>query len=177
MRWVVFLLCFWLLATASTVAPERFAWDEKRLLRWSDFKGSPDTLEPWGASSSTGISQSYAVDGSGVLLKEHVVVAAHFYPDFSWSRPRHRSKHLLGHEQTHFDITEVYARKLARRIEAYSFTSNSLKEIKTIYEEIERERVAVQQQFDKESNHSMDHMKEIQWELRVPRWLDDDFEE
>ena len=52
-----------------------------------------------------------------------------------------------------------------------------LEEIKAIYQEVEQERIATQKLFDKESNHSIDHMKEVQWELRVARWLDGNFEE
>lgn len=153
-------------------APERFAWNDTRKLQWSDFKGSPGTLEGWAASSSTGISQAYATDGRGFLDKKSITVTAHFYPEFSWVRHRQKTKHLLAHEQAHFDITEVYARKLNAAIASYNFTSNSLEEIKALYEHVEQERIATQKLFDKESNHSINHMKEVQWELRVARWLE-----
>ncbi|EAQ39261.2 hypothetical protein MED134_01540 [Dokdonia sp. MED134] len=173
---LVYILCaVALMATAD--APERFAWSETRALQWSDFKGSPGTLDGWAASSSTGMSQGYASNGQGFLDKNSITVTAHFYPEYSWVRHKEKTKHLLAHEQTHFDITEVYARKLQARIAAYNFTENGLEEIKAIYQEVEQERIATQKLFDKESNHSIDHMKELQWELRVARWLDGNFEE
>jgi len=156
-------------------APERLAWNAKRVLQWSDFKGTPDSLERWAASSTTGISQGYAIDGAGVIDKESLTVTAHFYPEYSWVRHKEKSKHLLAHEQTHFDITEVYARKLKDNIAAFTFTSNSLEEIKMLYKEIEEERIKTQQLFDKETKHSIDHMKEVQWEFKVGRWLAGDF--
>lgn len=157
---------------ATSDAPERFAWNESRTLKWVDFKGSPGSLDGWAASSSTGISQGYSANREGFIDKESISVTAHFYPQYSWVRHSEKTKHLLAHEQTHFDITEVYARKLRERILGYEFTSNGLEEIKVLYQEIETERIATQKLFDKESNHSIDHMKEVQWEFKVARWLD-----
>ena len=88
-------------------APERFAWQESRQLRWEDFKGLPNSTQGWAASSSTGMSQGYATTFDGYIDKESVTVVAHFYPQYSWVRHREKSKHLLAHEQTHFDITAV----------------------------------------------------------------------
>lgn len=167
----VLLILACILLLPVTDVPERFAWDKQRPLQWSDFKGSPGTLKGWAASSSTGISQGYATDGSGFIDKESVTVTAHFYPEFSWVRHKQKTKHLLAHEQTHFDITEVYARKLAKEIEDFNFTANSLEEIKELYTRVEQERITTQKLFDKESNHSIDHMKEVQWEFKVSRWL------
>jgi len=174
MKRVYFVLGFLaVLLVSMSDAPERFEWSKNRPLQWSDFKGSPGTIEGWGATSSTGISQSYSARSDGYINKEAIVVKAHFYPEYSWVRHSQKSKHLLGHEQTHFDITEVYARKLAKKIQETTFTSNAVEEIKALYQEIEKERVATQQLFDKQSEHSINHMKELQWELKVKRWLEE----
>lgn len=171
---ILILACVLLLPGAD--APERFAWDERRPLQWADFKGSPGTIEGWAASSSTGMSQAYATNSEGFLDKNSTTVTAHFYTEFSWVRHQEKTKHLLAHEQTHFDITEVYARKLAKEISNFNFTSNSLEEVKELYNKVEEERIATQKLFDKESNHSIDHMKEVQWKFKVARWLEGNFE-
>lgn len=161
---------------AISDVPERFTWDQTRMLQWTDFKGTPDSLENWAASSSTGISQSYATNSDGLIDKKSISAVAHFYPEYSWVRHKEKTKHLLAHEQTHFDITEVYARKLEERVASFDFTLNSLEEIKILYKEIEEARVETQRLFDKETNHSIDHMKEVQWEFKVARWLEGNFE-
>lgn len=174
MKRVYFLLGLLIILLLSmSDAPERFEWSENKPLQWSDFKGSPATTEGWAATSSTGISQSYHARSDGFINKDAIVVKAHFYPEYSWVRHNQKSRHLLGHEQTHFDITEVYARRLAKRIQETTFTSNALEEIKVLYQEIEKERVATQTLFDEESEHSINHTKEIQWELKVKRWLEE----
>ena len=173
----VFIILLAITLVSVSDAPERLAWNIKRVLQWSDFKGTPDSLERWAASSSTGISQGYASNGEGYIDKASLTVTAHFYPEYSWVRHQEKSKHLLAHEQTHFNITEVYARKLEDKVAAFTFTSNSLEEIKMLYKEVEEERIATQQLFDKETKHSIDHMKELQWELKVTRWLRGDFQD
>jgi len=165
----IIVSCMFLLAASD--APERFEWSEGRLLQWSDFKGAPDSLESWAASSSTGMSQGYEANSEGFINKEAVVVKAYFYTDYSWVRHSRKSRHLLGHEQTHFDITEVYARKLQKLVKETVFTSNGVAELKALYNQIEQERVATQKLFDKESEHSLNHQEEIKWELKVKRWL------
>lgn len=162
-----------LASLALSPAPERIAWSENRKLEWSDFKGSPNTDEGWGASTASGMSQVYTVDGRGFLNKNKVTVTAHFYPEYSWVRHREKTAHLLGHEQTHFDITEYHARLLQSRLEAYDFTSNSKVEVKQKYDEIENQRIAMQQLFDAETEHSINHTTEIQWEFKMARLLRD----
>lgn len=171
MRFLVCILAF--LTMGVSDAPERIAWSDVKVLQWSDFKGSPNASDSWAASSSTGMSQAYELDGNGFLNLSGTTVTAHFYPEYSWVLHQEKTKHLLGHEQTHFDITELYARKLRARIDEFKFTSNSKEEIRALYAEVEIERVAMQQLFDSETNHSMNHMKEIAWELKLERLLAD----
>lgn len=156
---------------ALSYTPERIAWSSEKKLEWSDFRGEPNADQIWGATTSSGISQSYAIDGMGFLQKANSTVVAHFYPEYSWVRTREKTAYLLGHEQTHFDITEYHARKLKKQIEAFEFTSNSKEEVRQLYAQIEEERIAMQKLFDAETEHSTNHTKEIQWELEVARLL------
>jgi predicted secreted Zn-dependent protease len=41
---------------------------------------------------------------------------AEFYPGSSWVKPNRKLASLLKHEQGHFDITEIYARKMSKAI-------------------------------------------------------------
>lgn len=156
---------------AFSPAPERLAWSENRRLVWEDFKGEPDVDQGWAATTSSGISQSYEINGQGFLNKATTKITAYFYPEYSWVRNREKTAHLLGHEQTHFDITEYHARKLKKRIKNFQFTSNSKEEVKILYAQIEEERIAMQRLFDSETEHSINHTKEIQWELEIARLL------
>lgn len=147
--------------------PERMAWEEERPLRWSDFKGTPDYLIDFAATTNSGMSHAYAIDSNGVLDKSSSSVLAHFYPSFSWYKAADTTAAILRHEQSHFDISEIHARKLRKRIQEYAFTTNSKAEIKQLYQLTEQERKNTQALFDKETNHSRIKEQELLWARRI----------
>ena len=142
---------------------ERFSWDSRKPLSWSDFKGMPDRASKYAASANTGMSHTYVISSKGVLVKKASKVQANFYPNLSWYVPKLINETTLGHEQTHFDISELHARKLRKAIAEFRFTSRSKQEIQKIYTEIERARKAMQKQFDAETKHSVDRKREQEW--------------
>ena len=156
-----------LLLISFVSPPERFAWDEERPLRWSDFKGAPDYLLNFAATTNSGMTQSYTIDGYGVLDKSSSKVLAHFYPTFSWYKPADTTAVILRHEQSHFDITEIHVRKLRKRIQEFTFTVSSKEEIKKLYEFTEQERREAQKLFDKQTDHSRIKSQEILWQKRI----------
>jgi len=159
---IVILLCL-----SFSTSPERMAWDEDRALRWSDFKGAPDYLLDFVATTNSGMTQSYSIDSDGVLDKSTSTVLAHFYPTFSWYKPADTTAAILRHEQSHFDITEIHVRKLRKRIHEFTFTTNSKEEIKQLYQITEQERRATQRLFDKETDHSRIKDQELLWQQRI----------
>lgn len=156
---------------AFTTEPERIAWGSDVQLSWSDFKGNSQSKGRYVASTSSGMSQSYVIDGKGMLDKSETFVTAHFYPEYSWYKSKDTTAALLKHEQTHFDITEAHARMLNARIRSYKFTSNSKAEVKALYERIENERREMQRRFDEETNHSINREAEKEWEEKIRRLL------
>lgn len=163
-RWCILVL---ILSVAFVEQPERLVWEEDRLLQWSDFKGKPDYLLDYAATTNSGMSHSYMIDAYGVLDKSSSTVLAHFYPSFSWCKPSDTTAVLLRHEQTHFDITEVYARKLRKLMQEYPFTVNSQEEVKKVYAKVEEARRATQQLYDRETDHSRKQDQEIVWRERI----------
>lgn len=155
------------LCSINTTSPERLVWEEDRPLQWSDFKGAPDYLVPFAATTNSGMSQSYSIRGDGTLDRASSIVLAHFYPTFSWYKPADTSAFILKHEQTHFNITELYARKLRKRISEYSFTKNAAKEIKMLYHKTEKERKNAQEAYDKATNHSRNRSVEEYWSQAI----------
>lgn len=153
--------------------PERVAWSADVKIDWSQFTGMPNTTSGYAATSSTGLSQSYELDGRGYLNKEGTTITAHFYPEFSWYRVKDTTTYLLNHERAHFDITEIHARKLRKRISEYVFTSNSKNEIKRLYNQVEKERQVMQSQFDSETNHSRNRVQEDIWRKVILKMLEE----
>jgi len=168
---IVIVICCAFISDAER--PERFAWDTQKKLRWSDFKAAPDYGSPYAATANSGISHAYAVDGRGFYDKDESKVTAHFYPTFSWYKPADTSDVILRHEQAHFDITEIHARKLRKRIAQFTFSRNSTKEVKILYDVVEKERREMQEQFDSDTHHSRDTQQEFVWENKIAKMLED----
>lgn len=165
-------LCLLLFVAADT-AEERIAWSESYKLSWSDFKGTPKVGNTFVASTSSGLSFSYGFKTiNGEPTNEfNFEVEAYFYPQNSWYDPGRVSPRVLQHEQTHFDITELHARLLRKRIAEFSFSSNIKDELDALYDQVERERREMQSRYDLETDHSVIRDQEAAWVARVQELL------
>ena len=72
-------------------------------------------------------------------------------------------EYLLAHEQLHFDISELHARKLRKALNEYEIGRSIRQDLKSLYNRIESERVSMQNRFDKETSHSENREEEMRW--------------
>jgi predicted secreted Zn-dependent protease len=81
---------------------------------------------------------------------------------------RIKNDHILGHEQGHFDITELHARKLYKDLKEYKFRKGSVSnDINQIYNQVVNELQQMQNDYDKESDHSRNFRLQKEWESRI----------
>jgi len=157
----------------SSSVREKIEWSEDHRLSWSDFKGEPNRNSGYVASTNSGISFSYSYGFKYDELVLDYEVKSNFYPNLSWYLPSIVTENTLKHEQAHFDISEIHARILRKRISETHFTKNVETEIDSLYNQVEVERRAMQNQFDEETDHSNIRDKEIAWEKFVAQQLKD----
>ena len=75
---------------------------------------------------------------------------------------------ILGHEQLHFDISELYARKLKKRLESERYAYGTVKtKVKSIYRKINEELDIYQNLYDAETNFSRNMDKQAEWKLNI----------
>lgn len=142
---------------------EKLQWQENRPLTWEDFRAAPKQGSPFSANTNSGLSYSWnfsTSSGKPVLEQE---VKSNFYPDLSWVKEIKNKQHLLAHEQLHFDITELHARKLRKQLDSYEIGRTVRKDLKRIYNRVEAERVEMQNLFDRETAHSENKMEQERW--------------
>ncbi len=60
----------------------------------------------------------------------------------------------MQHEQVHFDIHELHARRLIQAFKAKTYTANYNEEIKAIYDQIQKEEQDMQIKYDTQSMRS-----------------------
>lgn len=138
-------------------------WSEAVPLTWRDFKGKAREWSGVSALTASAIEYSYDCFGDRIELN----VKAVFIPEESWVKPDAKTDYILAHEQLHFDITEVYARKLRQKLSAEVRTCHDVWRIDRIADKIIDEWKAVQDQYDKDTHHSINRDLQDKWIARV----------
>lgn len=147
-------------------------WKEDGL-SWTDFQAFPDPSSPFSANTSSGISYSWSLRSSPAGREFDHEVKSFFIPQKSWVKNVSSSANLLIHEQLHFDITELHARKLRKAMQAFDFENagNLKAELEQLYKKTEKERAVMQLKFDKETRHSINTAAQLEWQILVKQEL------
>tara|TARA_R110002012_G_scaffold145936_1_gene304253 strand:- start:389 stop:928 length:540 start_codon:yes stop_codon:yes gene_type:complete len=151
---------------------DKISWNAKESLSWNDFKASPKKHLPYKANTNSGLSFSWNATENSSGIELNYEVGSNFYPNRSWVKEIEEVDYLLAHEQLHFDITELHARKLRKALENYEPGPKMKKELNDIYFEIEQQRRQLQNRFDKETNHSINKEAEFKWRVFIKQELE-----
>lgn len=173
MRTSLVIICFFFFSgLVAQDEVEKIKWKPNRPLSWEDFKATPDTSNSYSANTNSGISYNWNYStASGQPILEHEV-HTNFYPGKSWVKEIQDKEYLLAHEQLHYDISELHARKLRQALQHYEPGRNIRQELKRIYKTIESQRVAMQNEFDQETSHSENKAAEMRWRSFVKKELE-----
>jgi hypothetical protein len=85
------------------------------------------------------------------------------------------SDYMLKHEQLHFDICELFARKLRQKMLATDFTKvkEIVPEIQNMYNKMSMELNKYQDKYDKDTNHGENPAKQKLWDDDIAKQLKD----
>ncbi|MGH7821023.1 MAG: DUF922 domain-containing protein, partial [Candidatus Binatia bacterium] len=144
-----------------------------RPLRWSDFRASAPRGGELNALSAWTIETSgLRCDAPGSF---HAGARAVFLPDQSWARAAPSSA-LLAHEQGHFDLAEVYARRLRDRLRKEVAPlcpgSAAAAAAQRIYDEVLDAAEAESLRYDSETAHGQRLDEQRRWRKRISAELD-----
>lgn len=144
----------------STEDKNQIEWSVDRKLTWDDFRGTPPTPDKTNAAASTncGFDVTAESDSEGTLIRAEVKNI--FYCEDSWVREDHKDKStLLIHEQAHFDLCEVYTRRLRKMISDTNLKLDINKAINTVFNDFKSR----QKLYDMETNHSINKINQVKW--------------
>jgi hypothetical protein len=149
-----------------SICQDSTVWNAGAKLTWADFKGKVDSGSTFVAVTVSGIQYKLRFDSRGLSDS----VFAVFYKAESWVKvPTDRE---LVHEQGHFDITEVFARRLRKRLEEFVPKRGSLgHQLELLYDEVESSREAEQQLYDLQTGHGSNAVRQAEWEVRIEKEL------
>lgn len=158
----LFFSCF--ILSFKQLAEDKFPWNSVQKLVWQNFNGKPNPLSKFSATTVSGITMGFYSKKDTL----YVMIKAEFFKTESWVKSELRSEELLIHEQLHFDITELYARKLRKELSLANIKKSIASEkINLIKSNNNIELNKCQELYDLETNHRLNHKKQSDWIVKI----------
>ncbi len=151
------------------VFEKKFSWSATRKLTAADFKGVPDKEEAEITAAATYCGITFETNRVTLYKNPKFFVSCVFDCYQSWMKSEYKdNKEVLEHEQTHFDLGEVYTRKLLQALQNEGMTMFDLEKKSTeIYQRIFDEYKKRQEQYDNETVHGTIKEKQTEWNKKV----------
>ena len=147
---------------------EYIPWTPIQRLTWDDFQSEPKMGTDAVASTSTSLGIAYQM----VAGKLSYHISCNFSRIKSWGLMK--TDYILAHEQGHFDITEIFARKLNEALLNYDFSRRTFKrDINELYQSIVRQKEEYQNMYDNETDHSRDRKTQYDWLEKIQKLLEE----
>ncbi|MDE3212741.1 MAG: hypothetical protein KGM98_05860 [Bacteroidota bacterium] len=152
----------------APAASDTIYYDFNKPLVWKDFKGKPESNNFAGAMTASGFAFDSHMTDDGHTLVVDIGIYTFFTKHDSWKKPDIHSAYHLLHEQHHFDITRIGAEDFLNALRKAKFTSSNYKSLLTrIFNSCYDQNVALQQQYDRETNHSLNIPAQTEWNQKI----------
>ena len=173
---ILFVLCFTnnLIFSQDNLSGEKILWNKDIKLKWKDFQGevpSEDLVFKKAATCYEIMIESNSFDGA----PPNFMVTKYFIKNRSWTVTN--SIGVLAHEQLHFDIAELFARKMRKRfLELQQQNENNSETYIKEYYKFRDEEALTQEKYDSEV--LFNSLKQKEWIDCIAKELDElkDFE-
>jgi hypothetical protein len=153
--------------------PSVIVWSPTRKLSWEDFRAKPPGGRLTGALSAVGFNYAFGCR-DGAL---HAEIVAEFMPDRSYVADRIITSGLasragLEHEQIHFDIAEVYARRVRKFFRELTDACPRADEALTaLAQKILKDAAERQRRYDSETHSGEMGVRQDEWARTIRREL------
>lgn len=160
------ILALVIICSLPAAGQDTIAWRSAYKLKWTDFKGRPDSASENVAITVANIGYSLSYNKTTYTVKVKCV----FEKSKSWTATSDSA--VLVHEQGHFDISEIYARKLRKAFREYKFNANTIQaDFKEIFTRIRSERKLHNELYDIETNASRNREQQLVWNRKIAEEL------
>lgn len=146
------------------------AWNEHRKLMWEDFKGVRDSINFPIDEAATNYSIYLFPKTITVDEYKKINAVTFFYKKTSWTT--NYASGLLAHEQIHFDIAELYTRKIRKSfLEMKNNDETDVFEYVKVAKKFDAQCLKYGQLYDQETEHGTLSLKQLEWEDRIAKEL------
>ncbi len=154
---------------------DKIKWTPETQLTWDNFMGSSEEQTEYAAYTYAELSYSVHSDGEGTVV---AYVTCNFIPSKSWKdTKKNLTPAILKHEQGHFDIAEINARRLRKLFKEYirkNPKSKSLgKDMTTMFHAAIEKMNVDNNRYDSETVHSINEEKQQQWNTKIEAQLEE----
>lgn len=137
-------------------------------IRYEDFQAKPAPSDTAAANISVTIMLGYSNTRTGSLKFKVVAVME---KDESWIKDEFRRDHILKHEQGHFDIAHIYAKRLESTLKQKRYTSKDVQLLNEIYDNTLEEMNARQIRYDRETSGGWNALAQSKWRMFIQNEL------
>ncbi len=161
---LIAILAVFTFTNSAYHAEELIIWNENDQLTLSDFKGQPDYGNPHIVALTASGIMHHTECHDGILKYD---VKAYFDKRESWVKEEAKTAHHLKHEQVHFDITELYARKVMEALSHEEFFCGEEKRFNEFVDNLLTGWETDQVQYDVSTNYSNEYDEQRAWEFKI----------
>jgi hypothetical protein len=149
-------------------------WNENYRLTYDDFAGAVPGFKKkmitFKTMAITNASIDFKFDRKDDKL--NLNLTSYFIKNGSWMRPEGKNDYVLRHEQGHFDITEIYARKLRKRLDGMSVNRMlANRKLNRIVKRYVRRLKRAQRSYDLKTSYAVREKNQTEQVERIARKL------
>jgi len=144
---------------------QKIAWRDDLKLKWENFRSPVSRKNNAEVVAYTNCGWEYSViKSSNPKAAIEFNIETIFNEDKSWKDAKRINDYYLLHEQKHFDIAEIFARKLRKEVkEKIKNSSDFDKYFKGIYNTISNDYRNFQITYDKVTEHGINKEKQAEY--------------
>jgi hypothetical protein len=160
---LLFISCFSIFAYGQESV--YINWSDNYRLKYEDFQGAiPSNKKFTQAQTNCGIEIKFEPAGDVV----NVSIWSYVRKNRSWMRNGAKNDYTLKHEQGHFDITEIYTRKMRKRLGEIKVGRifGGFK-IKRVCKKLYRRHGRMQRKYDRATGYAVKEKNQEKWIKKI----------
>lgn len=167
---MIFVFCF---LAVNIVRGQKIIWKEDQKLVWDNFKSPVNRKNNPNVAAYTHCGWEYSlVKSSNPKTPVKIEIHAIFNEERSWKDVKKINDYILIHEQKHFDIAELFARKLRKEVAEKVITSGDYdKYFKAVYQKVSNDYQNFQKSYDRETQHGINEDKQKEYNALISEEL------
>ena len=168
------LIFFSFFLAVNIISGQEIIWQEGQKLTWDNFKSPVNRRNNPDIAAYTHCGWEYSiVKSTNPDSPVQIEIRTIFNEDKSWKDFRKINDYILLHEQKHFDIAELFVRKMRKIVaEKIKKSSDYNRLFTVIYKKISDEYKNFQTAYDRDTRHGMNKEKQAEYNVFIAEELD-----